>query len=429
MALSNGFRAAGISIGARCFKFPIPVQLCYTRSHTNERVFFSLIHEIELQRITPDVTVGGGESIMADKRLENLANVLVHYSLKMKPGDKLLIQGSDISAPLIREVYKTAVQAGAHVATRVGIQGLQEIFYKEASEEQLKFKSDIRKQEIEYYDCLLDIWADHNTKSMSGIDPKRIAISQAAGADMFKRFLERMSQHEIRWCGTLFPTNAHAQDAGMSLSDYEEFVYCAGLLDKDDPVAAWQAAYDAQQHIVDFLNSKTEIHVVAPDTDITYRTEGRTWVNCCGHENFPDGEVFTGPIENSVNGTVRFTYPAVYNATEAEDIRLTFKDGRVVEASAAKGQDFLISMLDMDEGARTLGEAAFGLNYGIQNFSKNILFDEKIGGTMHLALGASLPETGGVNNSALHWDIVCDLHQGKVYADGQLCYENGKFII
>ncbi len=366
---------------------------------------------------------------MADPRVEKLANVLVNYSMGVKPGDKLLIEGAAITAPLIREVYRAAIRAGANVATRVSIEGLSEIFFKEANDDQLKFQSDIRGHEIEYYDCLLSIWADYNTKSMSGIDPKRIAITQAAGAERFQRYIERIGTHELRWCGTLFPTNANAQDAGKSLSDYEDFVYGAGLLNELDPIAAWKKFHASQQHVVDYLNQKKEIHIVAPGTDITYRTEGRTWVNCCGNENFPDGEVFTGPVENSVNGVVRFTYPAVYNANEVEDVELTWKNGRVVKATAAKGQDFLTAMLDMDEGARSLGEAAFGLNYGVKEFTKNILFDEKIGGTMHMAVGASLPETGGVNHSGLHWDMVCDLHEGKVYADGQLCYENGKFII
>ena len=187
--------------------------------------------------------------------------------------------------------------------------------------------------------------------------------------------------------------------------------------------------FRSQQHIVDYLSKHNEIHIVTPDTDITYHVGGRSWISACGNSNFPDGEVFTGPIEESVNGTVRFTYPAVFNGQEVEDVRLTFRDGKVVESNAGRNVKFLNDMLDMDAGSRYLGEVAFGLNYGIQHFSKNILFDEKIGGTMHMALGASYPETGGKNVSGLHWDIVCDLRQGKVYADGELCYENGKFII
>jgi len=215
----------------------------------------------------------------------------------------------------------------------------------------------------------------------------------------------------------------------MSLSDYEDFVYGAGLLDQSDPAAACSRIDEEQQRIATYLEQHDEIHIVAPGTDLTYHVRGRKWVSCAGTVNFPDGEVFTGPIEDSVNGTVRFTYPAVYNGNEVEDVRLTFKDGKVIEATASRGLDFLNAMLDMDEGSRFLGEVAFGLNYNVKQFTKDILFDEKIGGTMHMALGESYPETGGKNESGLHWDMVCDLHEGKVYADGQLCYENGKFVI
>ncbi len=233
----------------------------------------------------------------------------------------------------------------------------------------------------------------------------------------------------MRWCLTLFPTNAYAQDAAMSLTDYEDFVFGAGLLDQDDPSAAWEGVRQEQQRIADFLGQHNEIHIVAPGTDITYRAGGRTWINAYGDANFPDGEVFTGPLEDSANGTVRFTYPAIYNTREVEDVHLTFRDGKCIESSAARGLDYLNTMLDMDTGARFLGEVAFGLNYGIQQFTRNILFDEKIGGTMHMALGLSIPETGGQNQSALHWDMICDLREGRVFADGQLCYEAGRFTI
>ena len=366
---------------------------------------------------------------MTDPRLQKLAHVLVHYSLALKPGDKLLINAPTIAEPLIREVYREAVRAGAHVGTKIRIAGLQEIFFSEANEEQLTHVSEAQKFEIEYYDADLTIWASENTKELSGIDPKRLAKRSGVQSALMKRSLERLSQGETRWCGTLFPTNAHAQDAGMSLTSYEDFVYNAGLLNEADPVVGWLKVREEQQRIADFLDKQKEIHIVAPETDITYRVDGRKWINCAGTENFPDGEVFSGPIENSVNGTVSFTYPAIYDGNEVENVRLTFRDGKVIESSATKGEDFLNAMLDMDAGSRYLGEVAFGLNYNIQQFSKDTLFDEKIGGTMHMALGASLPESGGVNESGLHWDMVCDLREGKVYADGKVCYEGGRFII
>lgn len=366
---------------------------------------------------------------MADPRHRKLAQVLIHYSLHLKAGEKFLIGGPDIATPLIQEVYREAVRIGAYVTTQIDLDGLREIYMRESSKEQLQHISELDKYMNEYFDAQLYILGERNTKALSNIDPKRMAMQSIAYAPLSKRFMERAAKNELRWCLTLFPTQAYAMDAGMSLTDYEDFVFSAGLLDMDDPAAAWSNIRDEQQHIADYLDKQNEIHIVAPNTDITYRVSGRKWISCAGDANFPDGEVFTGPIEDSVNGTVCFSYPAVYNGNEVEDVRLTFRNGKVVEATAARGLPFLNAMLDMDAGSRYLGEVAFGLNYNVKRFTKEILFDEKIGGTMHMALGESYPETGGVNESGLHWDMVCDLHEGKVYADGQLCYEHGKFII
>lgn len=366
---------------------------------------------------------------MTDSRHQKLAMVLVHYSLALKPGDKFLISAPSFAEPLLQEIYREAMRAGAHVTSDIRLEVLQEIFFQEASNEQLTHVSEIEKLETEYFDAELTIWGSQNTKSLSGVDPRRMARRREARASLFKRALERLGSGEARWCGTLFPTNAQAQEAAMSLSDYENFVFGAGLLNEDDPIAGWRKVRSEQQHIADYLGQHDEIHIIAPGTDITYRAGGRKWINCAGTVNFPDGEVFTGPIEDSVNGVVSFSYPAIYDGNEVENVQLTFRDGKVIESTASKGLDFLNAMLDTDEGARFLGEAAFGLNYSIKQFSKETLFDEKIGGTMHMALGASLPESGGVNESGLHWDMVCDLREGKVYADGQLCYEAGKFTI
>jgi aminopeptidase len=366
---------------------------------------------------------------MADFRQQKLAQVLVSYSLNIQKGDKLIIQAPLIAAPLVREVYREALRAGAHITPRFAMDELNEIRLGEGSDEQLTYVSELDAFETEHMNKYLNIWASQNTRALSKVNPARIALREKATAEISKRFLERAAKGELQWCGTLFPTQAHAQDAGMSLSDYEDFVYGAGLLDQSDPAAAWRKIDQEQQRIATYLEQHDEIHIVAPDTDLTYSVRGRKWVSCAGTVNFPDGEVFTGPIEDSVNGTVRFSYPAVYNGNEVEDVRLTFKDGKVVAATASRGMDFLNAMLDMDAGSRFLGEVAFGLNYNVKEFTKDILFDEKIGGTMHMALGESYPETGGKNESGLHWDMVCDLHEGKVYADGQLCYEHGKFTI
>lgn len=366
---------------------------------------------------------------MADSRLQKMAQVLVYYSLKIQPGDKLSITAYDIAAPLIREVYREAIRAGAHVFPRISIDGLKQIELQESKHEQLAYVSEYDVFLRDYFDAELSIWSEQNTKDMGKVDPICMAKKREAQAPLFNRSLERMGKGEMRWCGTLFPTHAYAQDAGMSLHDFEDFVYKACLLDLDDPISSWRKVHAQQQRIADFLSQHDEIHIVAPGTDITYRVGGRKWINCAGRENLPDGEIFSCPIEHEVNGTVLFSYPAVYDGKSVDDVRLTFSAGKVVESCAGRGLDFLNAMLNTDTGARFLGEAAFGLNYNIKEFTGETLFDEKIGGTMHMALGASLPEAGGVNKSGIHWDMVCDLREGRVYADGQLCYEHGQFII
>jgi aminopeptidase len=367
---------------------------------------------------------------MPDPRHQKLARVLVHYSLALKPGDTLIIQAPAIALPLTREVYREALHSGAHIVAVETIQEeLTEILLQEGSEEQLTYISELERLRSEHYTARLTIWAEQNTRAYASVDPRRMALRQGARKELFHRILEREAKGEARWCGTLFPTHAHAQDAGMSLSAYEEFVYGAGLLNLEDPTAAWKRVRAEQQRIADFLQGHDELHIVAPGTDLTCRVGGRKWINCAGEANFPDGEVFTGPIEDSVNGRISFSYPAFYNGNEVEGVCLRFENGRVVEATARHNQAFLEAMLETDAGARTVGEIAFGLNYNIQRFTRETLFDEKIGGTMHMALGASLPESGGTNESALHWDMVNDLREGKVYADGTLCYEAGHFLI
>ncbi len=366
---------------------------------------------------------------MPDLRIVKLAQVLVHYSLALKAGDKVLIGTTPAAAPLLREVYREALLAGAHPIPRIGLEGLDELLFRYGSPQQIQFIPDTVRQEVETVDAQLGIDASENTRALTGADPQKIALRRRATRDLQQRFMERDAAGELRCCVTLFPTNAAAQDAEMSLADYEDFVYGAGKLDADDPVAAWQRTSAAQQRIADYLGTRRVIHLVAPDTDLTYHTAGRAWINADGRKNFPDGEVFTSPDEAATEGHICFSYPAVFSGREVEDVRLWFEGGRVVKATAAKGEELLHSLLDMDEGARRLGEAAFGTNYNIQRFSRNTLFDEKIGGTIHLALGGAFPEIGGQNTSALHWDLVCDMRQGEAYADGELFYKEGMFLI
>jgi aminopeptidase len=365
-----------------------------------------------------------------DPRLAKLAQVLVHYSLRLAPGQLVMINGPALAAPLVTAAYREALAAGAHPAVNAAIDGVQELFLKHASDDQIRFVSPLAVFENEKIDAYLGIWAHYNTRALTGVDPKRQAMRREATRPLSQRFLERAGKGELRWVGTQYPTQADAQDAEMSLSEYEEFVYGAGLLDHPDPVASWTKIREEQGRIVRVLNTTRELRLQGPEIDLTVRTDGRTWINAAGEHNFPDGEVFTGPVETATSGRVTFSFPAIYGGREVDGITLTFKEGRVVEASARKGGEFLLAMLDLDAGARTLGEFAFGTNYGITRFTRNILFDEKIGGTVHMALGAAYPETGGTNQSGLHWDMICDLRQDtEVRADGEVVYRNGRFVI
>jgi aminopeptidase len=367
---------------------------------------------------------------MTDARVVKLAQVLVRYSLALREGDLFRISAPSAAAPLVRELAREGLIAGANPLARISVEGLDELLFKHGSDAQIRFVPQLMRQEVEDLDATISILASENTRALSAADPQKVAARRQATREIQQRVMERAAEDKLRWCVTLFPTNAAAQDADMSLADYEEFVYDACKLNEADPVAAWQASRDEQQRIADFLAQAREIHLVAPDTDLTYHVGGRTWINCYGDKNFPDGEVFSGPEEASASGHIRYSFPAVYSGREVTDVRLWFEEGRVVKATAARGEELLHSLLDMDEGARRLGEVAFGTNYGIQRFSRNILFDEKIGGTVHLALGAGYPETGSANRSALHWDMICDMRQdGEAYADGRLFYKDGKFLI
>jgi aminopeptidase len=265
---------------------------------------------------------------------------------------------------------------------------------------------------------------------MSGVDPARQQMMQAARTELLATQMRRSAAGDLRWVGALYPTNAHAQDADMSLSDFADFVYSACYVDKDDPVAEWQRIHDEQQKLVDWLAGKKRVAVKGPNADLTLSIEGRGFINSDGHKNMPSGEIFTSPVEDSVNGWVRFTYPAITGGREVEGIELRFEDGKVVEASAQKNEDYLFKMLEMDAGARYLGEFAIGTNHGIKQFTKSILFDEKIGGTMHMAIGRGFEEIGGKNESAVHWDMICDMRDGgKIWVDDELFYDSGEFKV
>lgn len=367
---------------------------------------------------------------MADPRVTTMARILVEHSTRIGEGDLVLINSSVLAEPLVSELYRMALLRGAHPHIRIRLPGLEETFYRHATDAQLDFLSPLDCYVYEQFDVVISILSDANTRALSNVDPVKQVRVQKAHRPLMETFMKRGASGDLRWCATLFPTHAYAQDAEMSLSEYEDFVFNAAMVHEPDPMAAWQALSRRQQELVDWLKGRKRVHIVGPDTDLTLGIEGRTFINSDGHENFPDGEIFTGPEESVTEGCVRFTYPAVDSGREVEDVRLWFEGGKVVKASAAKNEAFLLSMLDTDAGARRLGEFAIGLNPDITRFTKNVLFDEKISDTIHMAVGAAYPETGGVNRSAIHWDMVCDLRQGgQVWVDGEPFYVDGTLKI
>lgn len=365
---------------------------------------------------------------MADIRLNKLAKLLVNYSTEVKPGDFVLVQGDSVCIPWMKEVVKEALKAGAHVETLVDSEEVSNIKLKYASKEQLEQEKLIQKHAIEKADVWLTAWGGVNTKINSNIDSDKIKSSSKGSASWRKIYSEKMGDGSLRWCGTQFPTHSDAQEGSMSLEEYEDFVYGAGLLDSEDPVEEWKKISREQERWVTYLDKKNELHILSEGTDVKVNIEGRKWINCDGKANFPDGEIFTSPVEDGINGHITFSFPGIYAGKEIEGIKLVIEKGKVVEATAEKGEDLLKTLLSTDEGACYFGEVAIGTNYGIQKFTKNMLFDEKIGGTIHMAIGDSMPEAGGKNRSTIHWDMLCNMRKGgKIFADGELFYENGEF--
>jgi aminopeptidase len=362
------------------------------------------------------------------ERLRRFADVVVGYCAGVEPDDLVVLQGTMNVEPLIEQLYAAVLRAGGCPAIRV-MPELGELLLTEGSEEQIQWLAPGEREDVEQADVWIVVEAPSNTKELTAVDPERQALRQRARSPLRERYLERALKGELRWVLTAFPTNAAAQDAEMSLAEYEEFVYGSALLDADDPVARWREFSGELRRAVEFLSGKQELRFVAEGTDITFAVGGRTWVAADGHENFPDGEVFTAPHDESTEGVITFTYPAVFEGRQVDDVRLRFGGGEVVDATASRGEHFLREMVAVDDGARRVGELAFGLNDAVSIFTRNILFDEKIGGTMHLALGSAYPECGGTNRSALHWDMICDLRTGsEVYADGELAYRDGRFL-
>lgn len=361
--------------------------------------------------------------------LKKYAQLLVNYCLEIQENEKLYISSTTLAEPLVREVYREALSKGAHVEIDLAMRGMNRIFYEYADHNQLSYVPTLRQEAMSNFDAYLAIRAPFNLKEDQSVDASKRAIRSKALKSLSELYFERTANKSLKRSLCQYPTQASAQEADMSLEEYQEFVFNACNLYDDNPDAAWLDRRASQQKIVDFLNKKDKIRYVADGTDITFSVKDRIWINSDGQTNMPSGEVFTGPIEDSVNGTVYFSYPAIFMGKEVQGMTLHVKDGMVVDWSANRGKDILDEVFKVD-GAKYFGEVAIGTNYNIQRATKNILFDEKIGGTIHMAVGQSYKQTGGKNMSSIHWDMITDMKNGgQIYADGEKIYENGEFII
>lgn len=365
---------------------------------------------------------------MVDPRLRRLAELLVHYSTEVKPGDWVGILGDALTLPALREVYTAVVRAGGHPSLMISDEQMARTLLREASDDQLTWLDPALTQYFDQGDVYIRIGGGSNTRAMTGLPSARVQQMAKAMRPWLETRMRRAAEGEMRWVGTWFPNEASAQEANMSLEEYADFVYSATFCDQENPIARWQEVQASQQQKIEYLTGKRTVTLKGPNIDLTLSIANRVFINACGTRNMPDGEIFTGPVEDSANGWVRFSYPSIVRGQAVSGIELRFEDGKVVAATAAENQTLLESQLNTDAGARYLGEFAFGTNFGIQRFTGNILFDEKIGGTIHMAVGAGYPDTGSVNRSAVHWDMICDMREDSdVYVDDELFYRNGQF--
>ncbi|MDQ4077641.1 MAG: aminopeptidase [Chloroflexota bacterium] len=363
-----------------------------------------------------------------DIRVERVARVLVHYSVGVKAGEWVVIRGEPAADPMIRAVYREVLAAGG--LPQVVLMPSWEYYslLRYGNDEQLDFISPAEQLWFEQADVVISISGSTNTRMLSNVALAPLQRRSRARAPLWETFMRRAAEGALRWVSTLYPTEADAQEAEMSLEEYKEFVYGAGLVDSENAIERWQAIRERQQRLVDWLQGREAVHIRGANVDLRLSIAGRTFINAAGESNFPDGEIYTGPVEDSAEGWVRFTYPALIKEREVSGIELTFEAGKVVKATATKNEEALIGLLETDPGARYLGELGIGTNPGIQQFTRNALFDEKIQGTFHLALGKSYPETGGVNESSIHEDIVCDISDGEILVDGEVFYRRGDFV-
>ena len=367
---------------------------------------------------------------MGDVRLDRLAKVLVNYSTAVKPGQWVGIVGDVPALPALRAVYREVILAGGNPTLIINDEYMQRVLLREASDEQIAWLDPSQTLYYEQADTYIRVMGQGNTRGMTSIPGKRMQQWQTARWGWLDTRMKRAAKGEFAWVGTQYPTEAGAQEANMSLEEYEDFVYGATFCDREDPVAAWKELSEMQQKKVDWLAGKKTVTLKGANVDLTLSIEGRNFINADGHYNMPDGEIFTGPVEDSVEGWIRFSYPSIVGGRAVKGIELTFEQGKVVKGTAEENDDLLQAQLNTDAGSRYLGEFAIGTNFGIDRFTSSILFDEKIGGTVHCAIGRGYEQTGSQNVSSVHWDMICDMRDdSEIHVDGDLFYKNGQFTV
>ncbi len=341
------------------------------------------------------------------------ARLLAGYCLDVQPGQQVVVNAGAGAAPLILALQREILARGAWPIVRTALAGQDDSWWAAAGDAHLDGYAPLDRLEAETTDATVRIVAPDNATALADVDPARIARAARARTALREAGLHR------RWCVTLSPVPALAQQARMGTRAFAALVERALFLDRPDPIAAWGELRDRQSRLIDMLSRADEVRIEARGTDLTLHVGGREWVNSDGKRNMPSGEVFTGPLEDSAEGTVRFTIPSSPGGVDVAGVELRFERGVVIEARAERGDAYLQETLETDRGARRLGEIGVGTNTGIDRPTGLILLDEKIGGTVHLALGRSYPETGGLNESAVHWDLICDLRDGgRLLADG-----------
>lgn len=366
---------------------------------------------------------------MTDSRIEKLATILVDHSTRIQPGDRVVIEATTAAAPLVSALYARILERGGHPHLLFDLPEQEEIFFEHANDQQLDYIPTFRMLAYDQFESRIKIASLTNTRSLSGVNPAKQKKRQAAISPILAAQMRRGADRTFKWVSTLYPTEGYAMEAEMSLKNFEDFVFNACHTQEADPVAYWKSIEEKQQGMVELMNGHDQVVLRGPNVDLTLSVKGRTFINCYGISNMPDGEIFTGPVEDSVNGWVRYTYPAITSGTMVEGVELTFSNGKVTKATASKNQAFLLEMLGSDAGSSFVGEFAIGTNYDIDRFSHNILFDEKLGGTFHMALGAGYPETGSKNKSIIHWDMICGLEDSEILVDGEVVYKDRHFLV